>query len=47
MAAEMCIVHNCFIRGINAIYLQCVNVATKGTEQDKVDFAASPAPGAR
>ncbi|KAJ6444369.1 hemerythrin HHE cation binding domain-containing protein [Purpureocillium lavendulum] len=38
MAAEMCIVHNCLIRGINAIYVQCVNVATKGTDQDKIDF---------
>ncbi|UNI21917.1 hypothetical protein JDV02_007862 [Purpureocillium takamizusanense] len=38
MAAEMCIVHNCLIRGVNAIYIQCVNVATKGTEQDKLDF---------
>ncbi|UKZ74860.1 hypothetical protein TrVFT333_002530 [Trichoderma virens FT-333] len=26
MAAEMIIVHNCLIRGINSVYLQCVNV---------------------
>ncbi|KAL7933071.1 hypothetical protein V8C35DRAFT_304853 [Trichoderma chlorosporum] len=26
LAAEMIIVHNCLIRGINSVYLQCINV---------------------
>lgn len=39
MAAEMSVVHNCLIRGINAVYLQCVNVASKGSARDKGDFA--------
>lgn len=39
MAAEMSIVHNCLIRGINSVYNQCINVATRGTDTDKVDFA--------
>lgn len=32
-------VHNLLLRGINAVYLQCVNVATHGTSKDKADFA--------
>ncbi|KFH47167.1 hypothetical protein ACRE_019750 [Hapsidospora chrysogenum ATCC 11550] len=39
MAAEMSIVHNCLIRGINAIYLQAPNVSARGTSKDKLDFA--------
>ncbi|KFA74282.1 hypothetical protein S40288_08451 [Stachybotrys chartarum IBT 40288] len=39
LAAEMSIAHNCLLRGANAIYLQCVNVAANGTPKDKVDFA--------
>jgi hemerythrin-like domain-containing protein len=35
----MTIVHNCLIRGINAVYLQCVNVSKLGTAKDKLDFA--------
>lgn len=39
LAAEMTLVHNCIIRGINAVYLQCVNVSQRGTAEDKLDFA--------
>ncbi|KAL2782988.1 hypothetical protein BJX66DRAFT_345355 [Aspergillus keveii] len=39
VAAEMTIVHNCVIRGINAIYLQATKVASAGTPDDKLDFA--------
>ncbi|KAJ5890316.1 hemerythrin HHE cation binding domain-containing protein [Penicillium subrubescens] len=39
MAAEMLIVQNCLIRTINSVYNQCINVATRGTDSDKVDFA--------
>ncbi|KIW08533.1 uncharacterized protein PV09_01422 [Verruconis gallopava] len=39
LAAEMSVVHNGLIRGINSVYNQCVNVATKGSKQDKIDFA--------
>lgn len=39
MAAEMSIAHNCLIRGINSVYNQCVNVAERGSNKDKVDFA--------
>ncbi|KAH6989725.1 hypothetical protein BKA56DRAFT_629471 [Ilyonectria sp. MPI-CAGE-AT-0026] len=39
LAAEMTLVHNALIRGINAVYLQCNNVASQGTIQDKQDFA--------
>ncbi|KAF4958739.1 hypothetical protein FSARC_10930 [Fusarium sarcochroum] len=39
MAAEMSLVHNCLIRGINAIYLQSPNIAARGTKKDKLDFA--------
>jgi hemerythrin-like domain-containing protein len=39
MAAEMSIVHNFLIRGINSVYNQCINVATRGTDADKLDFA--------
>ncbi|POR31197.1 Uncharacterized protein TPAR_08593 [Tolypocladium paradoxum] len=35
----MTIVHDCLIRGINAVYLQCVNVTNKGNAKDKKDFA--------
>jgi hypothetical protein len=38
VAAEMTIVHNCVIRGINAIYLQAAKVAAAGTPEDKLDF---------
>ena len=34
----MSFVHNLLIRGISAIYVQCVNVATRGSAQDKLDF---------
>ncbi|KAF4446861.1 hypothetical protein F53441_9565 [Fusarium austroafricanum] len=37
-AAGMAVVHNLLIRGVNAIYLQAVNVAEKGTQKDKMDF---------
>ena len=39
LAAEMTVVHNGLMRGINAVYNQAINVANKGTHQDKVDFA--------
>ena len=39
LASEMCIVHNIIMRGGNAVYLQCVNVAARGSAQDKLDFA--------
>lgn len=39
MAAEMSIVHNSLIRGINSVYNQCVNVSARGSNKDKVDFA--------
>jgi GTP-binding protein EngB required for normal cell division len=39
MAAEMSIVHNCLIRGINSVYNQCIKVSTRGTDTDKLDFA--------
>ncbi|KAI5463164.1 hypothetical protein BGZ63DRAFT_380669 [Mariannaea sp. PMI_226] len=35
----MTIVHNCMLRGLNAIYNQARNVGTKGTAKDKLDFA--------
>ncbi|KAM0552693.1 hypothetical protein ACHAPJ_007790 [Fusarium lateritium] len=35
----MSAVHNLLIRGINAIYLQAVNVAQRGTKKDKLDFS--------
>lgn len=35
----MTLVHNALIRGINAVYLQCNNVASQGTIQDRQDFA--------
>lgn len=35
----MTLVHNYLIRGISAIYLQCENVAARGTPKDKLDFA--------
>lgn len=35
----MTIIHNCVLRGINAIYLQADGVATRGTAKDKLDFA--------
>ncbi|KAM0327960.1 hypothetical protein ACHAQA_005359 [Verticillium albo-atrum] len=38
MAFEMNIIHNILLRAINTIYLQCVNVGTKGTQQDIDDF---------
>lgn len=39
MASEMIIIHNVLIRGVNAIYLQCINVGERGTDKDKIDFA--------
>lgn len=39
VAAEMSLVHNTLIRGINAVYLQCVNVGERGSAKDKMDFA--------
>ncbi|KAI9167117.1 hypothetical protein HJFPF1_03241 [Paramyrothecium foliicola] len=39
MAVEMSIVHNWIIRGINSVYVQCENVAARGTAKDKADFA--------
>ncbi|KAJ4248795.1 hypothetical protein NW762_012633 [Fusarium torreyae] len=38
-AAEMSAVHSLLIRGINAIHLQAVNVAQRGTKKDKLDFS--------
>lgn len=35
----MALVHNTFIRGINAVYLQCINVGKRGTPKDQLDFA--------
>jgi hemerythrin-like domain-containing protein len=35
----MVLIHNIIIRGMNAIRLQAINVATKGTTKDKQDFA--------
>ncbi|KAL4727114.1 hypothetical protein ACLX1H_006015 [Fusarium chlamydosporum] len=35
----MTVVHNLFLRGVNAIYVQAVNVAERGTPKDKSDFA--------
>lgn len=35
----MTLVHNCIIRGINAVYLQCCNVSERGSLEDKLDFA--------
>lgn len=31
-------IHNCIIRGANAIYNQAANVSARGTDQDKSDF---------
>ncbi|KAH8172193.1 hemerythrin HHE cation binding domain-containing protein [Sarocladium implicatum] len=39
VSTEMVIMHNTLIRTINAIYIQAVNVSTKGSAQDKSDFA--------
>ncbi|KAM0351709.1 hypothetical protein ACHAPU_002719 [Fusarium lateritium] len=38
-AAGMTVVHNLFLRGVNAIYLQAVNVSQRGSKKDKLDFA--------
>ncbi|KAG7115798.1 hypothetical protein HYQ44_007540 [Verticillium longisporum] len=38
MAMEMIIVHNTLLRIINSIYLQCINVGVRGTQQDIDDF---------
>ncbi|KAM0281795.1 hypothetical protein ACHAQH_003377 [Verticillium albo-atrum] len=38
MAWEMTIIHNILLRIINSIYVQCVNVGTRGTQQDIDDF---------
>lgn len=35
---EMIIVHNTLLRIINSIYLQCINVGVRGTQQDIDDF---------
>lgn len=35
----MSLVHNTLFRGINAVYLQCINVGKTGTPKDKLDFA--------
>lgn len=35
---EMAAIHNVFLRGLNAIHLQAINVGARGTEQDKRDF---------
>lgn len=35
----MTCVHNSLLRGINAVHRQCVNVAARGSSQDKLDFA--------
>lgn len=40
VSTEMVIMHNTLIRAINAIYIQAVNVATKGSAKDKSDFAS-------
>ncbi|KAK0386052.1 hypothetical protein NLU13_5889 [Sarocladium strictum] len=39
VATEMVLIHNILIRGINAVHRQAINVATKGTDKDKKDFA--------
>lgn len=39
MASEMALVHNALIRGLNAIYLQAGNVASRGSAKDQLDFA--------
>ncbi|KAL6353028.1 hypothetical protein LRP88_13513 [Fusarium phalaenopsidis] len=39
LAAEMTLVHNLILRGINTIYNQAVNVGARGTDKDKLDFA--------
>ncbi|WAO85512.1 Hemerythrin domain-containing protein [Fusarium falciforme] len=39
LAAEMTLVHNLILRGINAIYNQAINVGARGTGKDKLDFA--------
>ncbi|KAF4977381.1 hypothetical protein FDECE_18364 [Fusarium decemcellulare] len=39
LAAEMSLVHNLMLRGINSIYNQAINVGTRGTDKDKLDFA--------
>lgn len=39
MASEMALVHNALLRGINAVYLQAVNVCARGTAKDQMDFA--------
>jgi hemerythrin-like domain-containing protein len=36
----MVLIHNILIRGMNAIHRQALNVATKGTAKDKLDFAS-------
>lgn len=36
----MSLIHNILLRGINAVYNQAINVATKGTTKDKLDFAS-------
>lgn len=40
LAEEMIIIHNIIIRGVNSIYLQCVNVETRAPESipDFVDY---------
>ncbi|KAF5676543.1 hypothetical protein FHETE_2039 [Fusarium heterosporum] len=38
-AAGMTVVHNLFLRGVNAIYLQAINVSQRGSKKDKLDFA--------
>ncbi|KAL2204719.1 hypothetical protein CC79DRAFT_1358857 [Sarocladium strictum] len=40
VATEMVLIHNILIRGMNAIHRQALNVATKGTAKDKLDFAS-------
>ncbi|KAB5575256.1 hypothetical protein GE09DRAFT_1264477 [Coniochaeta sp. 2T2.1] len=38
-ASSMSCIHNSLLRGMNAVHRQCVNVAERGTDKDKLDFA--------
>ncbi|KAM5360236.1 hypothetical protein ACJZ2D_013893 [Fusarium nematophilum] len=39
LAAEMTIVHNLLLRGINSVHNQAVNVGARGMDKDKLGFA--------
>ena len=38
MINDMIVIHNIAIRAINAIYLQSINIGTRGTPKDQTDF---------